>query len=91
MYWLISRNSKLSIENKVKIYKTIIKPIWTSGISLWGTAAISHINKLEALQSKIHKGGYTQRLKNTNSQRRNRQVRRKIQGKDGNTSKSAAC
>ena len=34
MYWLTSRNSKLSIENKLKIYKTIIEPIWTYGISL---------------------------------------------------------
>ena len=53
MYWLTSRNCKLSIENKLKIYKTIIKPIWTYGIPLWGTAAMNHINKLELLQSKI--------------------------------------
>jgi hypothetical protein len=29
MYWLIGRNSKLSLENKILLYKTIIKPIWT--------------------------------------------------------------
>ena len=34
MHWLTSRKSKLSIENKLKIYKTIIKPIWTYGIPL---------------------------------------------------------
>ena len=50
---LVSRNSKISTENKLKIYKTITKSIWTYGISLWGTAAMSHINKLESLQSKI--------------------------------------
>ena len=55
MYRLTSRNSKLSIENKLKIYKMIIKPIWTYGIPLWGTTAMSHINKLESLQSKILK------------------------------------
>ena len=55
MYWLTSRNSILSIENKLKIYKTIIKPIWTYKIPLWGTAAMSNINKLESLQSKILK------------------------------------
>ena len=49
MYWLTSRNSKLSIENKLKICKTIIKPIWAYGIPLWGTAAMSHINKLDLL------------------------------------------
>ena len=53
MHWLTSRKSKLSIENKLKIYKTIIKPIWTYGIPLWGTAAMSHINKIEIIQAKI--------------------------------------
>ena len=53
MYWLTSRSSKLSIENKLKIYKTIIKPIWAYGIPLCRTAVMSHINKLESLQSKI--------------------------------------
>ena len=49
------RKSKLSTENKLKIYKTIIKPIWTYGIPLWGTAAMSHINKIEVIQAKIHR------------------------------------
>ena len=53
MHWLTSRKSKLSIENKLKIYKTIIKPVWTYGIPLWGTAAMSHINKIETTQAKI--------------------------------------
>ena len=53
MQWLTSRKSKLSIENKLKIYKTIIKLIWTYGIPLWGTAAMSHINKIEIIQAKI--------------------------------------
>ena len=90
MYWLTSRKSKLSIENKLKIYRTIIKPIWTYGVPLWGTAAMSHINKLELLQSKIlrtivNAPWYVRnkdihRLKNTNGQRGNQQVRKKIQG-----------
>ena len=53
MYWLTSRKSKLSIKNKLKLYKTIIKPIWTYGIPLWGTAAMSHLNKIETMQAKI--------------------------------------
>ena len=53
MHWQTSRKFKLSIENKLKIYKTIIKPIWTYGIPLCGTAAMSHINKIEVIQAKI--------------------------------------
>ena len=53
MHWLTSRKSKLSIESKLKIYKTIIKPIWTYGIPLWGTSATIHINKIEIIQAKI--------------------------------------
>ena len=39
--------------NKLNIYKTIIKPIWTYGVPLWGTVAMSHINKIEIEQAKI--------------------------------------
>ena len=34
VHWLTSRKSKLSIGNKLKIYKTVIKPIWTYGMPL---------------------------------------------------------
>jgi hypothetical protein len=34
MYWILGRKSELSIENKLLIYKTILKPIWTYGIPL---------------------------------------------------------
>jgi regulatory protein YycI of two-component signal transduction system YycFG len=30
----------------------VLKPIWTYGISLWGTASISNINILQRFQSK---------------------------------------
>jgi hypothetical protein len=29
MYWLLGRKSKLSTNNKLLLYKTILKPIWT--------------------------------------------------------------
>ena len=32
--WLIGKNSPLSLENKILIYKTVLKPIWTYGIAL---------------------------------------------------------
>jgi hypothetical protein len=52
MYWLLGRKSKLSTINKLLIYKTILKPIWTYGIQLWSTASISNIDILEHFQPK---------------------------------------
>jgi hypothetical protein len=47
MYWLLGHKSKLSINNKLIIYKTILKPIWAYAIQLWGTASTSNIEILE--------------------------------------------
>jgi hypothetical protein len=52
MYRLLGRKSKLSKSNKLLIHKTILKPIRTYGIQLWGTASISNIEILERFQSK---------------------------------------
>jgi hypothetical protein len=42
MYWLVGRSSRLSLPNKLLLYKSILKPIWTYGIQLWGTASTSN-------------------------------------------------
>ncbi|PNF19306.1 hypothetical protein B7P43_G07495 [Cryptotermes secundus] len=34
----MNRKSKLSLKNKLILYKCIIKPIWTYGVQLWGCA-----------------------------------------------------
>jgi hypothetical protein len=52
MYWLLGRNSRLFLPNKLLLYKAILKPIWTYGIQLWGTASTSNIEILERFQSK---------------------------------------
>jgi hypothetical protein len=52
MYWLLGRKSKLSTSNKLLTYKTILKPIWTYRIELWGTASTSNIEILERFQLK---------------------------------------
>jgi hypothetical protein len=44
--------SKLYTSNKLHIYKTILKPFWTYGIQLWGTASTSNMEILECFQSK---------------------------------------
>ncbi|CAH2106802.1 unnamed protein product [Euphydryas editha] len=41
MYWMLGKKSQLSMINKLLLYKCILKPIWTYGIQLWGTAAVS--------------------------------------------------
>jgi hypothetical protein len=50
--WLLRRKSKLSTSNKLLIYKTILKPIWTYGMQFWCTACTSNIEILERFQSK---------------------------------------
>ena len=52
-YWLIGTKSKLSTKNKLLIYKSILKPVWTYGIQLWGSASNSNIGMIERFQSKV--------------------------------------
>lgn len=51
--WLMGRRSNLSLESKVLLYKAILKPIWTYGVTLWGCASASNIVPVQRLQSKI--------------------------------------
>lgn len=55
MYWLLGRRSTLSLENKVLIYNCILKPIWTYGIQLWGSASHSNVEILQRYQNKVLK------------------------------------
>jgi hypothetical protein len=45
-------SSRLSLPNKLLLYKFILKPIWTYGFQLWGTASTSNNEILERFQSK---------------------------------------
>lgn len=53
LYWLMGRNSILSLDNKLLLYNAIIKPIWTYGIQLWGIASDSNIMCLQRAQNHI--------------------------------------
>jgi hypothetical protein len=53
MYWIQGRKSELPLANKLLLYKTILKPIWTYGITLWGTACHSNIEILQRFQNKV--------------------------------------
>jgi len=37
-YWLLGMTSRLSVDNKLMLYKSIITPIQTYDIELWGCA-----------------------------------------------------
>jgi hypothetical protein len=53
MYWILGRKSELALTNKRLLYKTILKPIWTYGVTLWGTACHSNIEILQRFQNKV--------------------------------------
>jgi hypothetical protein len=40
MHWLLGRQYHLSTSNKLLLYKTILKPIWTYGIQHWNPGTI---------------------------------------------------
>ena len=42
----------LSVQNKIMLYKAILKRVWTYGIQLWGTASNSNIGILQRFQLK---------------------------------------
>jgi hypothetical protein len=45
--------STTTTNNKLLIYKVILKPIWTYGIQLWGTISNSNFDILKRFQSKV--------------------------------------
>jgi hypothetical protein len=55
MYWLLGRNSELSVHNKLILYKQVIRPVWSYGIQLWGCASDSDIQMIQRYQNKVLK------------------------------------
>ena len=50
---LLGRQSKLTLSQKLLIYNTILKPTWTYGVEVWGSAKASNILHLQRFQSKV--------------------------------------
>ncbi|KAF0769516.1 Uncharacterized protein FWK35_00003355 [Aphis craccivora] len=44
-------NKVTSINIKLLMYKSLLKPIWTYGLQLWGNAKKSNLNKIQAFQN----------------------------------------
>jgi hypothetical protein len=52
MSWLIAASNKLSLSNKIRIYKSILAPGLFYAIQVYGIAAKTHLNKIRVLQAK---------------------------------------
>jgi len=48
---LLSNNNFTSIKTKLLIYKTLLKPLWTYGLQLWGNAKKTNILKIQTFQN----------------------------------------
>jgi hypothetical protein len=44
-------NSKITLQNKLIIYKSIIRPVWFYRIAIWGPAKPSNIRPIQVFQS----------------------------------------
>ena len=52
-YPMIGNDSRMSLRNKTLLYKQVVRPMLTYGAVAWGTAAKSHIHKLQVIQNKF--------------------------------------
>jgi uncharacterized protein YeeX (DUF496 family) len=55
MYWLLGRNSELSVHNILTLYKQVIRRVWSYGIQIWGCASDSNIQVIQRYQNKVLK------------------------------------
>jgi hypothetical protein len=55
IYWLLRRNSELSVHNKLTLYKQVIRPVWSFGVQLWGCASDSNTEVIQRYQNKVLK------------------------------------
>jgi len=49
---LITNNEYTNLKTKFQIYKSLIKPMWTYGLQLWGNAKKTNLNKIKTVQNK---------------------------------------
>jgi hypothetical protein len=54
--WLIGRRSQMTINNKLLIYKQILRPVWQYGAQIWGCSKPSNINIIQRFQNKVLRG-----------------------------------
>lgn len=52
---MLAHTSQLTTENKILIYKSVVRPIMSYGCPIWSTAAHTHTKQFTTLQNKILK------------------------------------
>ena len=50
---LLGEHSPISLSTKRLLYLSVIRPIWEYSSGLWGSAAESHINKIQVTQNRV--------------------------------------
>lgn len=55
LYPLINRKSKISVDNKLILFKTIFRPTFTYASPIWSNCAKTHLNRIQIHQNKILK------------------------------------
>ncbi|VVC34165.1 Endonuclease/exonuclease/phosphatase,Reverse transcriptase domain [Cinara cedri] len=48
---LLSKNKFTKLRTKLLLYKSLLKPIWTYGLQLWGSAKKTNVNKIQTFQN----------------------------------------
>jgi hypothetical protein len=55
---LVCRRSKLSIKNKITIYRQIVRPAMTYGFVVWGNVSNTQLHKLQVVQNKFLRAAF---------------------------------
>lgn len=55
LYPLINRKSKLNLNNKLLLYKSVFRPVITYGCPTWGNCAQTHLKRIQIVQNKVLK------------------------------------
>lgn len=53
LHWLLVRNCRLSIYNKILLYKQIIKSVWFYFIQLWGCTRKTNMDSIHKFQNRV--------------------------------------
>ncbi|KAH0811919.1 hypothetical protein GEV33_010872 [Tenebrio molitor] len=65
---LVCRRSKLSIKNKITIYRQIVRPAMTYGFVVWGNVSNTQLHKLQVVQNKFLRAAFNAPWFGRNSQ-----------------------